>query len=56
MRWFVDNLGEIDEWSEKLIRVERLSKEVMRMDEIGYIERKIMIEEKKEDVMKIDDV
>ncbi|CUW42796.1 transporter [Brucella vulpis] len=56
LRWFVDNFGAIADWRETLLRVASFRQAVMRMDELGYLDRQIMLAANKDDVLTLDDV
>lgn len=56
LRWFVDNFGAIADWRATLLRVASFRQAVMRMDELGYLDRQIMLTANKDDVLTLDDV
>ncbi|AIJ85906.1 ABC transporter ATP-binding protein/permease [Brucella melitensis] len=56
LRWFVDNFGAIADWRATLLRVASFRQAVMRMDELGYLDRQIMLAANKDDVLTLDDV
>ncbi len=41
LRWFVDNFGAIADWRATLLRVASFRQAVMRMDELGHLDRQI---------------
>ncbi len=41
LRWFVDNFGAIADWRATLLRVAGFRQAVMRMDELGHLDRQI---------------
>lgn len=55
LRWFVDNFGAIADWRATLLRVASFRQAVMRMDELGYLDRQIMLAANKDDVLTLDD-
>lgn len=43
LRWFVDNFGAIADWRATLLRVASFRQAVLRMDEIGHLDRQISV-------------
>ncbi|PWL17062.1 glycosyl transferase family 1 [Falsochrobactrum shanghaiense] len=43
LRWFVDNFGAIADWRATLLRVASFRQAILRMDEIGGLDRQIMV-------------
>lgn len=41
LRWFVDNFGAIADWRATLLRVASFRQAIMRMDELGHLDRQI---------------
>lgn len=56
LRWFVDNFGAIADWRATLLRVASFRQAIMRMDEIGHLDRQISIETNEAEQLTIDDL
>ncbi|WP_139976812.1 MULTISPECIES: ABC transporter ATP-binding protein/permease [Brucella/Ochrobactrum group] len=56
LRWFVDNFGAIADWRATLLRVASFRQAVLRMDELGYLDRQIDLAVNDSDKLTLDDV
>ena len=56
LRWFVDNFGAIADWRATLLRVASFRQAVLRMDELGHLDRQIDLETNEDDRLTLDGV
>ncbi|NKW10204.1 ABC transporter ATP-binding protein/permease [Ochrobactrum tritici] len=56
LRWFVDNFGAIADWRATLLRVASFRQAVLRMDELGHLDRQIDLATNDNDRLTLDDV
>ncbi|MEL4377244.1 ABC transporter ATP-binding protein/permease [Brucella cytisi] len=56
LRWFVDNFGAIADWRATLLRVASFRQAVLRMDELGHLDRQIDLETNDDDRLTLDGV
>lgn len=56
LRWFVDNFGAIADWRATLLRVATFRQAVVRMDELGMLDRQIDIVTNDTEQLTIDDL
>jgi putative ATP-binding cassette transporter len=54
LRWFVDNFGAIADWRATLLRVASFRQAILRMDEIGHIDRQIVLETNEDERLTIE--
>ncbi len=54
LRWFVDNFGAIADWRATLLRVASFRQAILRMDDIGHIDRQITLETNEDERLTID--
>lgn len=54
LRWFVDNFGAIADWRATLLRVASFRQAILRMDNIGHIDRQITLETNEDERLTID--
>ncbi|MFD1199408.1 ABC transporter ATP-binding protein/permease [Brucella gallinifaecis] len=56
LRWFVDNFGAIADWRATLLRVASFRQAILRMDEIGHLDRQISVEINQGEKLTIDNL
>ena len=56
LRWFVDNFGAIADWRATLLRVATFRQAILRMDELGRLDRQVDLAVNEDDRISLDDV
>jgi putative ATP-binding cassette transporter len=56
LRWFVDNFGAIADWRATLLRVATFRQAILRMDELGRLDRQVDLAGNEDDRISLDNV